>query len=155
MQGKHHVTKLIKLLVFPFLSNQEESLRIGTSRFNHPFSRKWKPCHGAINNRSCRLRIGLNYFRFHSNCKQIRIEAANTLSQFEICFPLFSETTHTILKRFSQQCSSEVQVVITAKKVGCQIFWPKFFCQVASAPLRISSVNMTKSTGKCGFGQTY
>ena len=39
--------------------SRRANLRVGTSRFNHPFSTKWKPCHGAINNRSRKLRIAL------------------------------------------------------------------------------------------------
>ena len=84
--------------------SRRESLRVATNRFYNPFSSKWKPCHGAINNRSRKLRMALEkYFRFHSNCKQLRIEAKNALSQVEICIPFFSETTHTILKKFSQR----------------------------------------------------
>ena len=79
--------------------SRRESLRVATNRFYNPFSSKWKPCHGAINNRSRKLRMALErYFRLHSNSKQLRIEVSNTLSKVKICFP-----THTILKTFSQR----------------------------------------------------
>ena len=86
------------------VANQGESLRVGTNRICNHFLSKWKPYHGAINNRSRKLRMALEkYFRFHLNCKQLRIEAKDASSQVEICFPFFSETTQTILKKFSQR----------------------------------------------------
>ena len=71
------------------------------------FSNIWKPYHGAINIRPRNLRTALErYFRFHRNYKQFRVEAyvkcRNSMSNFEIYFPLFSEAIHTILKIFSQ-----------------------------------------------------
>ena len=66
-------------------------------------SNKWKPCHGAINSRPRNLRTALEkYFRFQWNCKQLRIEARNSMANSDIYFPIFSETIHTILKIFSQ-----------------------------------------------------
>ena len=39
--------------------------------FLPPFLNKWKPCHGAINNWSRKLRTALErHFRFYSNCKK-------------------------------------------------------------------------------------
>ena len=42
------------------------------------------------------------YFWFHWNCRQLRIEARNCMVNYEIYFPIFSETIHTIFKLFSQ-----------------------------------------------------
>ena len=53
---------------------------------------------------------------FNLNCKQLRIEATNTLSQFEICFPPFSETTHTILKKISQRILMQCRQQLLQKK---------------------------------------
>ena len=82
--------------------NQGEVLRGGNNRIYLSLSNKRKPCHGAINSRPRNLRTALEkYFRFHWNCKQLRVEARNSRSNCEIYFPIFSETTHTILKIFS------------------------------------------------------
>ena len=84
-------------------ANQGEVLRRGISPIYLSSSNKWKPCHGAINSRSRNLRTALEkYFRFQWNCKQLRIEARNSMANSEIYFPIFSETIHTILKIFSQ-----------------------------------------------------
>ena len=65
-----------------------------------PFLIKWKPCHGAINSRPRNLRTTLEkYFWFQWICKQLRIEARNSMANCEIYFPVFSDTIHTI---FSQ-----------------------------------------------------
>ena len=49
------------------------------------------------------LRTALKrYFRFPRNCKQLRVEASNSMPNWEIYFPIFSETIHTNLKMFSQ-----------------------------------------------------
>ena len=83
--------------------NQGDVLRRGISPIYRSSSNKWKPCHGAINSRSRNLRAALEkYFRFQWNCKQLRIEARNSMANSEIYFPIFSETIHTILKIFSQ-----------------------------------------------------
>ena len=42
------------------------------------------------------------YFRFQWNCKQLWIEARNSVENCEIYFPIFSETIDTTLKIFSQ-----------------------------------------------------
>ena len=66
-------------------------------------SNKWKRCHGAINSRPRNLRTALEkFFRFQWNCKQLRIEARNSMANSEVCFSIFSETIHTTLKIFSQ-----------------------------------------------------
>ena len=39
---------------------------------------------------------------FDFNCKQLLVEARNSMSNYETYFPLFSETVHTVLKIFSQ-----------------------------------------------------
>ena len=50
------------------------------------------------------LRTALErYFRFYWNCKQLRVEARNSMPNCEIYFPIFFETIHTNLKIFSQQ----------------------------------------------------
>ena len=62
---------------------------------------KWKPCHGAINSLSRNLRTALEkYFRFDWNCKQLRVEARSSISNCEICFPIFSETLHNYTYNF-------------------------------------------------------
>ena len=84
-------------------ANQGEVLRRGISPIYLSSSNKWKPCHGAINSRPRNLRTTLEkYFRFRWNCKQLRIQAGNSIANSEIYFPIFSETIHTILKIFSQ-----------------------------------------------------
>ena len=84
-------------------ANQGEVLRRGISPIYLSSSNKWKPCHGAINSRPRNLRTALEkYFRFQWNCKQLRIEARNSMANSEIYFPIFSETINTILKIFSQ-----------------------------------------------------
>ena len=84
-------------------ANQGEVLRRGISPIYLSSSNKWKPCHGAINCRSHNLRTALEkYFRFQWNCKQLRIEARKSMANSQICFPIFSEIIHTILKIFSQ-----------------------------------------------------
>ena len=68
----------------PFLSKQMETM---------PRSHNGPP----------KLRTTLEeYFRFQWNCKQLWIEARNSMANSEIYFPIFSETIHTILKIFSQ-----------------------------------------------------
>ena len=84
-------------------ANQGEVLRRGISPIYLFSSNKWKPCRGAINSRPCNLRTALEkYFRFQWNCKQLRIEARNSIANSEIYFPIFSESIHTILKVFPQ-----------------------------------------------------
>ena len=84
-------------------ANQEEVLRRGISRIYLSLSNKWKRCHGAINSRPRNLRTALEkFFRFQWNCKQLRIEARNSMDNSDIYFPIFSEIIHTILKIFSQ-----------------------------------------------------
>ena len=84
-------------------ANQGEVLHRGISPIYLSSSKKWKPCHGAINSRPPNLRTALEkYFRFQWNCKQLRTEARNSIANSEICFPIFSETIHTILEIFLQ-----------------------------------------------------
>ena len=84
------------------IANREKTLCGGISRIYLSFSNIWKPCHGAINIRLRNLRTALEkYFRFYWNCKQLRVEARNRMSNSEIYFPVFSETIHTILKIFT------------------------------------------------------
>ena len=45
--------------------------------------------------------ISERYFWFYWNYKQLRIEVKNSMSKFEIYFPLFSEIIHAIFKIFS------------------------------------------------------
>ena len=83
-------------------ANQREVLRRGISPIYLSLSNKGKPCHGAINSPPSNLRTALEkYFWFQWNCKQLRIEARNSMANSEIYFPIFSETMHTILKIFS------------------------------------------------------
>ena len=84
-------------------ANQGEFVRAGISPIYLSSSNEWKPCQGAINSRSRNLRTALEkYFRFQWNCKQLRIEARNSMANSEFYFPIFSETIHTILKIFPQ-----------------------------------------------------
>ena len=49
------------------------------------------------------LRTALErYFRFHCNCKQLLVEARNSMPNCEIYFSIFSKTIHKNLKIFSQ-----------------------------------------------------
>ena len=80
-------------------ANQGELLRRGISLIYLFSSNKWKPCHGAINSRPRNLRAAPEKW-FQWNCKQLRIEARNSMTNSEIYFPIFSETIHTILKIF-------------------------------------------------------
>ena len=85
------------------LANQGKVIRGGISRIYLSLSNEWKPCHQAINSRSRNLRMALEkYFRFHWNCKQLRVETRSSMSNCETYFPIFSETIHTDLKIFSQ-----------------------------------------------------
>ena len=53
-------------------ANQGEGRRQGTGPIYLSSSNKWKPCHGAINNRPRNLRTALEkYFRFQCNCKRL------------------------------------------------------------------------------------
>ena len=74
-------------------ANQGEVLSGGISRIYLSLANKWKPCHGAINSRPRNLRMTLEkYFWFHWICKQLRINARNSMVNCEIYFPIFSET---------------------------------------------------------------
>ena len=85
-------------------ANQGEVPRRGISPIYLSSSNKWKPCHGAINSRPRNLRTAPEkYFRFQWNCKQLRIEARNSVANSEKYFSIFPETIHTILKIFSQR----------------------------------------------------
>ena len=85
------------------LANQGKVIRGGISRIYLSLSNEWKPCHQAINSRSRNLRMALEkYFRFHWNCKQLRVETRNSMSNCETYFPIFSETIPTGLEIFSQ-----------------------------------------------------
>ena len=91
-------------------ADQEEVLRRGISPIYLSSSNKRKPCHGAINSRSRYLRTSLEkYFRFQWNCKQLRIEARNSMANSKIYFPIFSEAVHIILKIISQHDLREVR----------------------------------------------
>ena len=84
-------------------ADQGELIHRGVSSIYIYSSNKWKPCHRAINSRPDNLRIALEkYFQFQWNCKQLPIEARNSMANSEIFFPIFSETIRTILKIFSQ-----------------------------------------------------
>ena len=84
-------------------ANQGEVLRRGISPIYLSSSNKWKPCHGAINSWPRNLRTALEkYFQFQWICKQLRIEARNSMANCEIYFPIFSETVHAVLKIFPQ-----------------------------------------------------
>ena len=84
-------------------ANEGEVLRGDISPIYLSSSNKWTPCYRATNSRPRNLRTTLEkYFLFQWNCKQLRIEARNSMANSEIYFPIFSETMHTILKIFSQ-----------------------------------------------------
>ena len=84
-------------------ANQGEFLHGGISPIYLSSLNKWKPCHGAISSRPRNLRTALEkYFWFQWNCKQLRIEARNSLANSGFYFQTFPETIHTILKIFSQ-----------------------------------------------------
>ena len=84
------------------ISQSRRILCGGISRIYLSLSNKWKPCQGAINSRPRNLRTALEkYFRFQRNCKQLQLEARNSMANCEIYFPIFSETIYTILKIFS------------------------------------------------------
>ena len=84
-------------------TNQGEVLCGGISRIYLSLANKSKSCHGAITCQPGNLRTALEkYFRFQSNCKQLRIEARDRMANCEIYFPIFSETIHTMSKIFSQ-----------------------------------------------------
>ena len=84
-------------------ANQGKVIRGRISLIYISLSSNYKPCHGAINSRPRNLRIALKkYFRFPWNCKQLRIEARNSMENCEIYFLIFSKTIYTILKIFSQ-----------------------------------------------------
>lgn len=57
----------------------------------------------TINSGSGNLRIAPErYFRFHSDCKQARLQVRDRMPSCEIYFQHFSKITHTILQIFSQ-----------------------------------------------------
>ena len=92
------------------MSHQGEVLRRGISPIYFSSSNKWKPCHGAINSRPRNLGAALEkYFWLQWNCKQLRIEARNSIANSEIYFPIFSEIILTILKIFSQHDLTKVR----------------------------------------------
>ena len=60
-----------------------------------------KPCHKAIISRLSNLwMVPKSYALFHWSCKQPYVEVRHSVSNCEICFPLLSGMTHTILKTF-------------------------------------------------------
>ena len=62
---------------------------------------KLKPCQGAINSRSRNLRTALEkYFRFHGNCKQLRIEARNSMFNCEIYHFSLSHFSRKLYMKF-------------------------------------------------------
>ena len=85
------------------LANHRDIIRGGISCIYFSLANKWKPCHGAITSRPRNLRMALEkYFRFQGICKQLWIEARNSMANCDIYFPIFSGTIYTILKIFSQ-----------------------------------------------------
>ena len=87
------------------LANQGEVLRWGISCIYLSLWNKWETCHRAINSQLINLKTTLEkYFWFHWNCKQLRVAASNSMSNFVIYFPLFSETIHASLKKRLQLC---------------------------------------------------
>ena len=92
-------------------------------------SNKWKPCHGAINSRPRNLRMALEkYFRFQWNCKQLRVEARNSMANSGIYFPIFSETIQ-FWKYFHSMILGRLGKGY-CKKIGCSNFWPKFLARL-------------------------
>ena len=111
------------------LTNQGKVLRTrgGISCIHLSLSSKWKPCHGAINSRPRNLRMGLEkYFRLHWSCRQLRVEARNRMLNWEIYFPIFSGTIHTILKIFSQCGLRKCRQGLPWKKYNARIFGQNF-----------------------------
>ena len=114
-------------------ANQGEVLRWGISPIYLSSSNKWKPCHGAINSRPRNLRMALEkYFRFQWNCKQLWIEARNSMENSEISFPIFSETIPTILKYFHSMILERLGKSY-CKKYGVRIFGRNFWLNCLSA----------------------
>ena len=100
-------------------ANQREVLRGGISRIYLSLANKWKSCYGDINSRPRNLRAALEkYFRFKWICKQLRIEARNSMANCEIYFPIFCETVHAILKIFPQHDLRKLGRGYF-KKIGC------------------------------------
>ena len=97
-------------------ANQGKVFCGGISRIYLSLANKWKPCHGAINSRPCNLSMVLErYFRFRWNCKQLRIEARNSMA-------IFYETIHTTLKIFSHELR-KVFVYVASTPLMCPIFF--------------------------------
>ena len=60
-----------------------------------------KPYHRAIKSRLSNLwMVPKSYVLFHWSCKQPYVKVRHSVSNCEICFSLFPEMTHTILKTF-------------------------------------------------------
>ena len=62
---------------------------------------KWKPFYWDINHQS-RV-IPEKYFRFHSNCERMEVEATNSVSLCQIYFPIVIGATDTNLKCFHSE----------------------------------------------------
>ena len=109
-------------------ANQGDVLRGGISPIYLSSSNKWKPCLGTIKSRPRNLREAMEkYFQFQWNCKQLRIEARNSMANSEFFFfPVFSKTIHTILKISPQLDLRKVRWRLLQQNIGCQNFWPKF-----------------------------
>ena len=60
-----------------------------------------KLCHRAIESRLSNLwMVPKSYVLFHWNCEQPYVKVRHSVSNCEICFSLFPEMKHTILKTF-------------------------------------------------------
>ena len=82
------------------------------------------------------LRTALkSFFQFHLNCKQIQVEARNSMPNCEIYVPIFSEIIQTNLKIFSQIVIGSVGTGYCKKHMVLE-FLTKTFVLVAPAPLK-------------------
>ena len=68
------------------------------------------------------------YFQFHRNYKQLLVEA---MSDFEIYFPIFSETIYTISKTFSQYGLRKCRQTLLQEKQGVRIFDQNFLARLS------------------------
>ena len=76
-------------------TNEGEVIRGGISRIYLSLSNKLKPCHRPINSRPSNLRTALEkYIWFQWNCKQLQIEARNSMANWQMYFPICSDTVH-------------------------------------------------------------
>ena len=68
------------------------------------------------------------YFRFHSNCKQLRVEARNSTPNCEIYFPIFSETVYLLWLFCS--CISRSFLVASMYVLEVRWFFSGVHCQL-------------------------